>query len=428
MLAKFLTLFILISSMVLARSSILSPIPAAPNEVLTVDPETCDNECQKKLLDEGKVFTFISKHNKESNSTYLRGKYQVYQSIFKLVENEENGESLRIAVLVPSSVIGRYASMVTDGISAFLIDKGVNFTIKVYDSETEELDALKEQAEAINKDGYKYIVAPLTQKGAETLASLGMHDNIIYIPTVNKKDVAISKENIIYGGIDYKNQLRELSAYEKGTKIVIFEEPVDLSRKLTTYADESIMLPPKVVEIKTKRTKFQDVFLEEELDLNTTILLNTRPVMTSLILSQLTYFDVNVSAVLTTQINYNPMILSLTQEKDLEKLFVANSITKEFDKLYEINRLTDNDLLFNWIVYSTSIGVDLIKQDYFGKEIDHSKTFDVGVIDGNVEYPVNIYKVDKKRFTKAPEPILEIMEEEGTLENLEKSLNEAEGY
>ncbi|MCV6608756.1 MAG: hypothetical protein OIF32_11120, partial [Campylobacterales bacterium] len=182
MLARFLLSTFLLTTIIFGKSTQFSPIPAASNEVLTIDPQECDEECQKKLLEDGKVFTFISKHNDDSSNTYLRGKYQVLQSIFKIEDNEENTEGVKIALLAPTSVIGRYSSMVTDAVSSFLIYKKQDYTLKVYDSKTEDYDALYETIEKIKEDGFTYVIAPLTPKGVETLTEIDLDDNFIYVP------------------------------------------------------------------------------------------------------------------------------------------------------------------------------------------------------------------------------------------------------
>ncbi len=61
--------------------------------------------------------------------------------------------------------------------------------------------------------------------------------------------------------------------------------------------------------------------------LGSTIILNTPIVKSSIILSQITAFEVEPAKVLSTQLNYNPLLVKLTQEK-IEKTFMLLVLLK----------------------------------------------------------------------------------------------------
>ena len=54
-------------------------------------------------------------------------------------------------------------------------------------------------------------------------------------------------------------------------------------------------------------------------------------------MSQLTLYDTNATNVLSTQINYDPLVLSMTQYEDRKNMIIANSITQNNNILIETN-------------------------------------------------------------------------------------------
>lgn len=394
-------LFFIIATSLFARSYIMSAIPSVTNEVLDVSVDECYSGCQHKLLDKGFAFSFLAKYKKSSSDSRLKNAYQELQSLLNLssVNVSQETRHMRVALLVPTDVIGRYASAVIDSINSYLLSKDISFEVRVYDCKTEDEKSLQKQIDTISKDGFKYVVAPLTTQGAQNLANLKL-PFIVYVPTVNKNDISNIANNIVYGGIDYKLQIRKLLEYAPTNKIVVFEEPIALSRKITSFSFEALGVSPDVVQVSTRKTNFKRLFEKANLDENTTIIINTRPVLTSLILSQLTYHDVNVSRVLSTQLNYTSLVLRLTQSKDLDRLFVANSISSFDDKIYEANRLFNNNIAFDWVVYSSTIMADLIMQRSKRDFSSRSKAFGIDIFDNSLVYDINVFKVWEKRFIK----------------------------
>jgi SRSO17 transposase len=150
--------------------------------------------------------------------------------------------------------------------------------------------------------------------------------------------------------------------------------------------------------MKTHIVKYENIFNVLQTDLNTTAIINTQPIKSSLLLSQFSYQDINISKILSTQINYSPLLLALTQAKDLKKLYIANSITTKNNKIEDINSLLHNDIAYNWINYSTTILMDFIFQSINKEYSSKSKHFDLMSHDKQILYPVGIYKVRYKRF------------------------------
>jgi SRSO17 transposase len=111
-------------------------------------------------------------------------------------------------------------------------------------------------------------------------------------------------------------------------------------------------------------------------------------------MSQLTLYDVNTSSVLSTQINYNPELLLLTQPKDREHMLIANSINYHNNIMIESNSLLQNNIVYDWINYATTIGAD-----YFYHLITSAhREYPQEMIEHQIEYPISIVKPTFSRF------------------------------
>lgn len=59
------------------------------------------------------------------------------------------------------------------------------------------------------------------------------------------------------------------------------------------------------------------------------------------------------------------MLLTLTQYEDRDDMFIANSIKRAPASLEETNALFGHDIVYDWVNYSTSIGIDLLAAHFF---------------------------------------------------------------
>lgn len=102
--------------------------------------------------------------------------------------------------------------------------------------------------------------------------------------------------------------------------------------------------------------------------LNSSIFMNTPLVKTSLISSQLRVYKIVPYMLLSTQINYNPMLLTLTQYEDRKNFYLANSIGKTTVEMEELNSLFGHDIVYDWVNYSTSIGIDYFYTHFLSQQ------------------------------------------------------------
>ena len=127
------------------------------------------------------------------------------------------------------------------------------------------------------------------------------------------------------------------------------------------------------------------------------IFLNTPIVKSSLILSQFTYNNLQPERILSTQINYHHSLLSLTQARDREQLYIANSIQGAKREIIEYGAVLKSDLQYDWINYSTALGVEFFYLKTFRETIPY---FSESISDHSVQYPIYIYKSTQERFMR----------------------------
>jgi SRSO17 transposase len=115
-----------------------------------------------------------------------------------------------------------------------------------------------------------------------------------------------------------------------------------------------------------------------------------------MIMSQLTLYDTNVTNILSTQINYDPLLLSMTQYVDREKMIIANSITQENNTIIESNALLGNDIRYDWINYTTTVGIDY----FYNKITGGDREYNIEISDNQMIYDVELLRPGLSKFSK----------------------------
>ena len=304
-----------------------------------------------------------------------------------------NKANVKIALLVPKKVIGAYANSVSNSIISYLLFKDRQFQFEVFDSKDEEESSLIQKIEEIRAKGYQFVIAPLTAKGAEIVIKT-TPDLLVFIPTINKHEMGGAGGNIIFGGIDYKRQIDVLLNYAND-KVVLFNDGSRRSNELSNYIKEQAyerMVYAK--DIKNIKTDLSGVIKRNSKLKKSSIFLNMPIVKSSLVASQLTQHAVNPHVLLSTQVNYNPLLLKLTQFKDREFFYIANSILYMDKRLKDINLLLGNNPDYSWIDYSSSIGIDYI----FANNLGDMRVFEEDIYQNQIEYKVRIEKAGDSSF------------------------------
>jgi hypothetical protein len=302
--------------------------------------------------------------------------------------------SLKVALLAPKKVIKSYTNSVSNAVISYLIFKDLPFQFEVFDSGDEEEASIYQKLSEIRAKGYQLVIAPFTQKGAEIVIR-NASDLLVFIPTINKYEIPEASANIIFGGIDYRKQIDALLTYAND-KIVLFNDGSRRSQELSAYIKEQVF--DSVVyekDIKKIKTNLKGIIKDNKKLKKSSIFLNMPIVKSSLLASQLSQYDVEPHVLLSTQANYNPLLFKLTQFKDREYFYIANSISNYDPYLKEINLLLGNNPSFSWIDYSASIGMDYI----LSTQLENGqRIFNEDIYDNQIEYKVHIEKAGESSF------------------------------
>jgi len=412
---KIILTLVLLQITLFAQSFLISNIPLPKTYVENLDPYECDEICLQEYLDNKMIFSFMAHAHSRLSNKNLEEVRLKNKSLLNIGSNiiESN---IRIALLLPYKIIGKYASSTTNSVFAYLMTKSNSFELKTYKIQTQNEDEIDNTLQTIKQDGFNYVIAPLTKDGAKSVIDINPDINI-YFPTVNKNDVITTSPYLLFGAIDYKEQ-SNLLLDKAVSPLIIFSDKSSTGIALANYQakvfktiksdinnqddsfveERNINTDTKVIKytLSGRRTNLQRYLKDNEKIQKGSFFINTPIVKTGMIMSQLTLFDANATNILSTQINYNPLLLSMTQYNDRKNMIIANSITQNNKMLTEANSLLGNDIVYDWINYTTTIGID-----YFFSQITNAdREYNIPVQDNQMIYPIKLLKPSYSRFVQ----------------------------
>ncbi|NQY93790.1 MAG: hypothetical protein HRT43_06455 [Campylobacteraceae bacterium] len=302
-------------------------------------------------------------------------------------------DAYRIALVFPSKIVGKYARDVINTTMAYMLHNNIKFQFEVYDSIRQNEFDMQKVFSAVKKRKFNNVIVLYTQEALDNLVKIeGIQELSLYLPLVNKNDSSHDFKNIVYGGIDYEEQIKKLLTLSN-KKNSIFYANTKLGLKLKDYVIESKQLVKLSTKIENTTNVFKKIVTNRALR-NSSLFLNTSIIKSSIILSQLRAHGTVPYKILSTQLNYTPLVVSLTQYPDRKNFVIANSISKTDYKLQESLFLLDADIEYNWVNYSTLIGMDFL----YNK--NESKLFPSKIKDNQVSYDVKLYKNTRHGFKK----------------------------
>jgi SRSO17 transposase len=405
---KFFKIFLVIflCSPLFAKSDKFSNITLPQSYFLNVHIEKCNNKCMQNLIDKKLIFSFLSVFDSKIADKYIEETYFNYRQalnaspIEKLekVEKVEKIEQLtigsgtRFAILVPQKTVGVYAVNSINTAVAYLLTQSNDFEIEVFNSNDEAENSIINALRKIKESGYGYVVAPVTQNGAKII--MDNSDGLqVFIPTLHSSFFPLAPSNIIFGGIDYNAQTQELKQYSNGLA-TLFSDGSMLSENINDMirADNKVMFAET---FGSANTDFKKFFTRNNIS-QTSVYYNTPLITTSLLASQIRAYKRKPFAQLSTQINYSPTLLSLTQPADRRNMYIASSIGQINNNFESISAIFGQNLNYDWVSYATAIGVEHISTNFF--KSNFKKIFNENVSNSQVNYNINIYKVGYGRF------------------------------
>jgi hypothetical protein len=292
---------------------------------------------------------------------------EVIKSMEKQVETtipeiDTSKVKMKVAFLYPSNLVSKYAKSSIGTVSGYLSFQNSDYELIVIDTENENSAKIATAFQQVREENIKNVIALFTPNSVGTLNSVVTSDLKVYLPLIEKKDASSSNSSLIFGSISYDDQIRKLSSYSSGNDVMFYQDS-NLGSKLRRSYESVVSDARFKREINRSENNFKGIVTGSGIG-GSTLFLNTDIVKTSMILSQLRAYDVTPKVVLSTQLNYDPLLMTLTQEQDREQLILANSIDVVDKELKDHIATFGGDIQYEWVDYSTLVGINYL---YYGK-------------------------------------------------------------
>ncbi|MCG3654071.1 hypothetical protein [Aliarcobacter butzleri] len=271
---------------------------------------------------------------------------------------DETRANVKLAFVYPSTLVSKYAKSSLSTISGYLSYKQANYNLIVVDSKNESYENINNAFSKLKEEGVTKVIALFTPNALNNLNKIVTDDFKVYLPLIEKKDSLENNDNLIFGSISYDDQLKKLSYYSNGKNSTFYQETY-LGTKLKNSYDFVIGNFNLRKEISNDEKNFKNIVNDSRLR-NSSLFLNTDLVKSSLILSQMTVYEINPNTILATQILFDPMLMVLTQERDRQNLIIANSIGDVDSKLKDEIATVGGNITFEWVDYSTLVGTNYL--------------------------------------------------------------------
>ena len=272
----------------------------------------------------------------------------------KIVNND-------IAIVYSSNIIGKYALEATNSAIGYLLSSKNKFNLSVYDIKDETKDSIYQILLKLEKLGIKNIVFLVTSDNCKYLNSYNYIDKFnIYLPLVNKDNINFVNKNIVFGGINYAKQFNAIINQATSNIIEIYDDS-SLGKSLhNELYSLDLNKTIKSIKLKGKNPHYARILKSHKELYNSSIILNLPIIKSSIILSQLRANDILPSQLFSTQVNYSPLLFVLTQKEDRDNLTIVNSVSSVSKQIEAYNILLDNDILYNWVNFSTILGMEYL--------------------------------------------------------------------
>lgn len=392
---KIFLILYLCFSIVFAKEQKLVDVKPAENFYPKISTQECDSNCLLELLEARLYLSFLSEFV-DQHDQFLSNIYaKLLNSITDFDKNLQKITSVKLAIIIPEKTIKSYSNTIINSSIAYLLRQRADIKVKVFLTGTEDNDKIRSTLEKAQSQGYQYAIAALTLKGANQLKDYSGNMKI-FIPTLHKNNISFSNlnKNIIFGSIDYDAQVLAL-LNKANSDIAAFSDGSMLSSNLNSriLAQNA---NTRFYRVEGERLDFYKLLRSQGGLNNASIFLNTPLIKTALISSQLRVYDIQPYVLLSTQINYNPTFLSLTQEGDRKNFILANSIDNHDDNLSYLNEIFNQSIDYNWIAYATSIGTDYFYTQFLNPE--SNSLFNEEIRNSQILYKVRLMQGAKASF------------------------------
>jgi len=279
---------------------------------------------------------------------------------------------VNLAIVINKKRFFKYLPSIINGINAYFIQKGIDFNISVYDIDVN-----------ISSIPYDDIIYFATKN----IDNLSNYKKTFYLPLINKNEINNTSNNIYYGLISFKKQIDKLKKFIN-KKTFIIHDNTYISNKMLNYEKNIPYIKKTYTFPKIPYWKLRNSFL----------IFNTPASKIAQVLSALTQKDINVALTLSPQLGYDPLMILLTQPKDVKNLIIANSIINPPPLINEYANLLNSDIKYNWINYATLILANKIYNKQNSEELFFMSDFNTYIFNNQIDYKVKLYKIISSSF------------------------------
>lgn len=390
---KKLLITLCISLSLLAAKQELVKIDPAKVFYINFEKEKCSDECLKELLYKGLYISYIARFN--SNDEKLNNIYAKLLDGIEYIDLPKRTQlnTINIAIVLPEKVVKSYSSNIISPALAYLIKQNDNVYMKVFFT-GDESEANVAPIVARLHD-FSLIITGFQKNGINIL-NKSITNIPVFSPLAKAEDFDNINSNFTFGSIDYQEQTAKLINFSNG-KIAAFKDDSILANKIT----ESIQSQSNLVFLRTLEKKNLNVnsVLNEAWRLNNScVFFNVPLVKTTLLATQIRALNVRPSKYFSTQINYHPMFLNLSQENEKAMFYFANSIGEIDDEIEYINDLLGQKIAYNWIAYSTSVGLDYYYHELYSA--NKERIFKDNFVGNKLHFNVRIMNAKQSKFSE----------------------------
>lgn len=315
------------------------------------------------------------------------------------VQKSTENRSIKIAFICAPSVIGKYSNSIYNVSLATLLGiQQENISLKRYSIKDESSASLIQAINEAKKEGMNAFIAPLTAEGAKNLIAQDV-TLPIFIPTVHKRDFPSAPENFVFGGIDYRAQIEALLPY-MSESIAIFYDTSNVGTQLKSLTEEVFAKHKgqkkkvRLFPVDLKGDAIVTHLSKPSIFTKSSIILHLPVVKSSMLAAHMTFMGIKERNILSTQINVDPTLITLTQYNDRKNMILANSIIEIPSTILQPNDLMYNDILYDWIHYSSSIGID-----YLVSVLQNSpREYTMRIINSQIIYPTELLSPKESSF------------------------------
>lgn len=282
----------------------------------------------------------------------------------KIIELKKDGDTffdtksnkLNIAFIYPSELVSKYAKSSINTVVGYFSFLEQEYNLVAIDSVDESYESIQNALNRVKDSKIDKVIALFTPNAIDNLKQIDDSNLKIYFPLIEKREFNYDNENFIFGSISYKEQLKKLSFYSEGDNILFYQDTY-LGNKLKNNYEELELFTDVKKGIRRNETNFKNFVDDDRLN-DSFVFLNLDIVKSSLVLSQLRANEKEPKIIFATQVLFDPVLLTLTQEKDRERLLIANSIEKTDDRLKDTILNFGGNITYEWVDYSTLVGIN----------------------------------------------------------------------